>query len=418
MLPSYDFLVGYGAVNLFRNVRRELTPDVFDRVEAATGQRGMAGRQVAEVLTVVSKIVLHTGKNVHQLTVEDLFAFRAWNISRYNRHKSGLHGAWDVLRDVGILDADATLRATLRRGQTTIEEMVDRRQIRCRPVRDVLVRYLSERAPALDFSSLRQLATTLAGTFWTDIERHHPGIDTLDLPAELADAWKQRLAHTTKKGLEGRERKGRLEILARVRTFDLDIQEWAHEDASWAPWTVRSPVQRSETEGMAKRNRARTAEVHQRIRERLPHLPVLVDAAERHHAEQVSLLAAARAAAVGEVFEHAGATYRRSAYKWDGRRSVTQHGPEAVLVENTTTGETVELIRAEENAFWSWAIIETLRHTGVRVEELLEITHLALVSYRLPETGKSCHCYRSFRPRAMRSGCCSSPRSWPACWPR
>jgi len=33
--------------------------------------------------------------------------------------------------------------------------------------------------------------------------------------------------------------------------------------------------------------------MHQRVRERLPHLPVLVDAAERHRAQQTALLAAA-----------------------------------------------------------------------------------------------------------------------------
>ncbi|WP_308168760.1 tyrosine-type recombinase/integrase [Nonomuraea sp. NEAU-A123] len=48
----------------------------------------------------------------------------------------------------------------------------------------------------------------------------------------------------------------------------------------------------------------------------------------------------------------------------------------------------LELLRQEENAFWAWAIIETLRHTGVRIEELLELTHLALISYRLPDTGE------------------------------
>lgn len=388
VLPSYDFLAGYGAVTLFTNVRSELRPEVFAQADHATRKRGMAGRQIAEVLTILSKIVLHTGKDLDRLTTEDIFEFRAWNLSRYARHKGGIHGAWDVLRDLGVLDADATLRATLRRGQPSTDELVDQRQIRCRPVRDVLVRYLNERRPSMDFSSLRQLATTLAGTYWADIERHHPGIDTLDLPTEVADGWKQRLTHVTKPGLGGRERKGRLEILARVRTFYLDIQEWAHEDPSWAPWAVRSPVQRSETEGVAKRNRARTAEVHQRIRERLPHLPILVDTAERHRAEQAGLLVAARATAVGEVFEHDGMAYRRTAYKWDGRRSVTQHGPDAVLVENPAIGERVELLRAEEDAFWAWAIIEILRHTGVRVEELLEITHLALVSYRLPETGE------------------------------
>lgn len=133
VLPSYDFLVGYQAVTLFRNVRRELKPKVFARVEAAATKRGMAGRQIAEVLTVLSKIVLHTGNDVDELTADDLFEFRAWNINRYNRHKGGLHGAWDVLRDLGILDADATLRAALRKGQPTITEMVDRRQIGADP---------------------------------------------------------------------------------------------------------------------------------------------------------------------------------------------------------------------------------------------------------------------------------------------
>ena len=33
-------------------------------------------------------------------------------------------------------------------------------------------------------------------------------------------------------------------------------------------------------------------------------------------------------------------------------------------------------------------MIETLRHTGVRLEELLEITHLALTSYQLPDTAE------------------------------
>jgi hypothetical protein len=60
-----------------------------------------------------------------------------------------------------------------------------------------------------------------------------------------------------------------------------------------------------------------------------------------------------------------------------------------LLVENQATGEQTDLLRAEDDAFWAWAIIETLRHTGVRHEELLEITHLALVSYRLPTTGET-----------------------------
>jgi site-specific recombinase XerD len=57
-------------------------------------------------------------------------------------------------------------------------------------------------------------------------------------------------------------------------------------------------------------------------------------------------------------------------------------------VTDEESGERIELLRKEEDAFWAWAIIETLRHTGVRVEELLELTHLALISYRLPDSGE------------------------------
>jgi hypothetical protein len=197
VLPSYDFLVGYGAVRLFADVRTEISARAFHNAEAAARRGGMAGRQVAEVLTVLSKIVLHTGKELDEVTADDLFEFRAWNISRYARHKGGIHGAWNVLRDIGVLDAPQSLRATLRLGQPTTEELVAQRKLQCGPVRDLLIRYLNERRPGMDFSSFRQLTWTLAGTFWGDLERHHPGIDTLDLPPEVADAWKARLSFTT-----------------------------------------------------------------------------------------------------------------------------------------------------------------------------------------------------------------------------
>ena len=38
----------------------------------------------------------------------------------------------------------------------------------------------------------------------------------------------------------------------------------------------------------------------------------------------------------------------------------------------------------EELAFWEWAIVETLRHSGVRIEELPELTHLSIRQYRRP----------------------------------
>ena len=84
------------------------------------------------------------------------------------------------------------------RGQPSCEQLIDRYRIACRPVRDVLVDYLRERQPAVDFSSLQRLAYLLGKLFWADLEAHHPGIDSLQLPREVAAAWKQRVMTRTR----------------------------------------------------------------------------------------------------------------------------------------------------------------------------------------------------------------------------
>ena len=38
--------------------------------------------------------------------------------------------------------------------------------------------------------------------------------------------------------------------------------------------------------------------------------------------------------------------------------------------------------------FWAWAIVEVLRATGIRVEQLLELSHHSVVKHRLPTTGE------------------------------
>lgn len=105
--------------------------------------------------------------------------------------------------------APATLRELGPTGQQTPAELIDRYHLRCRPLRDLLVDYLCERQPALDYVSLKSLAHALGKRFWADIEHHHPGIDTLRLPVEVADAWKQRLKTKTKTVTTGDRRENR-----------------------------------------------------------------------------------------------------------------------------------------------------------------------------------------------------------------
>jgi hypothetical protein len=200
------------------------------------------------------------------------------------------------LHALGVFPADApaTIRAFgMARGQLTIEEIVDRYQLQCKPVRDLLVDYLRERQPALDYGSMQVIGSSLAGLFWARIEALAPGIGMLRLPPEVARAWKEDL-QTVKRTVTGPDgqktviTKPRLSVkneLIRVRAFYLDIAQWATEEPErWAQWAVPSPVSDAEV-NWAKERRHRKARMDQRTRERLPVLPVLTrTAAERRNA--------------------------------------------------------------------------------------------------------------------------------------
>jgi integrase len=384
--PGYDYFARTKAAFLFEQAPHVISAELFERLSRDAAAATITTREHTLARRALVKLALHTGKNVEHLSAEDLFEFRDW-MSRHGKANKGLGTAWDLLRGVGVLSTAGSLRESARRGQRTVSELVDVYGIRSHTVRQVLIRYMEERRPSLDYNSLRSIASHLVGLFWADIEAHHPGIDSIDLPEDVTQAWKERLLVVRSKDGRTRPRTTRLETLTKVRAFYLDIQEWAHTDPSWVAWAVRSPVRRGDTDGIIKARRQATARMHQRVRERLPQLPVLVDIAERHRDAQRAMLDAAAASPAGSLFTCAGHRYRRVVAK-AGPGGQRYRGPDTVVAEDADTGTRIDVTRAEDDAFWAWAMIETLRHTGVRLEELLEITHLALTSYQLPETGE------------------------------
>ncbi|MGW0820686.1 hypothetical protein [Streptomyces sp. NPDC002845] len=95
-------------------------------------------------------------------------------------------------------DDPASLRLrNLRPVQLTIEQLVDRFHLQCRPIRDLIVDYLKERRPSVDCNTLQNLSRAIAGNFWADLEAHHPGIDSTDLPSDTATGWKERFRAVT-----------------------------------------------------------------------------------------------------------------------------------------------------------------------------------------------------------------------------
>ena len=308
--------------------------------------------------------------------------------------EAGVHGAvradsaacYRALRATGIFGPAAPdrLRQLRTAGQRTPEELIGRHQLACRPIRDLLVDYLRERQPAIDYGSLEQLARRL-GMFWADLERHHPGIDSLHLPADVADGWKQRLRTKPKtitaadgsKTVIDVERICYREFLTPVRAFYLDLAQWAIDDpARWGPWVAPCPVGPAETiQGKVQRHRK--SRMDARTRERLPVLPVLARSAARHRRDAEALLHAARQASPGATIT-AGQTLTRSAAT----------SAASIWADDPRTGKRRNLTAEEGEAFWAWAIMEVLRATGIRVEELAQLSHHSLVQYRLPSTGE------------------------------
>ncbi|MFI1035933.1 hypothetical protein [Streptomyces sp. NPDC020951] len=240
--------------------------------------------------------------------------------------------------------------------------------------------YLRERQAGIDHSTLRNLAYELGRLFWKDLELHHPRIDSLQLAPQVAAAWKERVqVITTDRGT--RPRASAVNCMTVVRAFYLDIAHWATADpGSWGPWVAPCPI-RLEEASHTKCKQHRKARMDQRTRERMPILPVLVAVADKARHETAERLAAAQQAMPGEEFTVLGERLRRPVLSH--RRGGTR-----IWAEDPDTGERRDLTLEEHHGFWTWATVEVLRRTGIRVEELTELSHHSFIQYTLPSTAE------------------------------
>lgn len=354
----------------------------FADLDQACARAALASPERTQVRFRTSILMAAYGGGVRQVSTGGLQALIDVEDRRGHR-LGGRATCYRILRDVGAFDADAPTRlASLdRRRQLTCQEMVDRAGVHPGPIRDLLVDYLRERQPALDYTSLAALGYYLVTLFWSDIEAHHPEVTTLHLPRHVADAWKQRLLRTRRNGPGGSPtaRVNYRECLTPVRAFYLDLAHWAVEDSRWAPFVAPCPVGAEEV-NRRKAQRQRKSRIDSRTRERLPALPALVAEVARHRQRARDLLRAANDAMPGSRFDFGD---------HDLQRDIPARGaPERVWVRDLTTGRRRDLTREEDHAFWAWALVEVLRATGIRIEELGELNHHSLVEYSLVSTGE------------------------------
>jgi hypothetical protein len=390
--PDLGWLSGFPVSGNWRlAVAAHRDPGGFARLEATADPAAWSSRLGCHARTQVALLLIAKGGGVSDITVGDCLELREAEARTRSQQGRGrtLFYAW--LHQAGTFPpgAPVTLRFVSRMsGQVSVARLVDRYELACQPVRDLIVDYLAERQPALDYNSLEQASRNLALHFWRNLEASHPGIGSLHLPAGAAAAWKERVrvkvtARRLPDGTLAEVTSPRISViglLSAVRGFYLDIAQWATEDpARWGPWAAPCPVTEADVSSRKFATR-RKARMDQRTRERLPVLPALVRAAEKQLSDARLRLEALRAAPAGGSFTVTGTTFIRPA----GQARAIDGGAHAY----DAAGHRTDLARAEHRAFWAWAAVEFLRHTGCRIEEMLEASHHSITQYTPPGSGE------------------------------
>ena len=377
--PAYRWLLSQRMTVMLAEARAALDPGAFRGLETQAARATAWAR--SDALNKITWMVIRKGGLVGDITVGDCLELTSALEEHHFRGSAGRPLFYALLKDTGVLPAGAPsrLRALRVEGRRSVAQIVDGYGIECRPVRDLLVEYFSERAPELDHTSLRSIARNLCRLFWRDLEIHHPGIDSLHLSPQAAQAWKERLAHI--RDADGQPVRPRINYrseLVFVRAFYEDIARWAADDpARWAPWVAPSPVRAAECTQKKFKSRVKSR-MDQRTRTQLPLLPALLRAVGQQRKGAEDRITAARGTPAGDVFTAVGQEFRRRSPGQAGRVNVTE----------VATGKRRNLTHEEEAAFWSWATVEVLRHTGIRIEEMLELTHHSFIAYTLPTTGE------------------------------
>ena len=389
--PSLGWLLVPGTpVGLQAEMARVRDPGGFARLALAGQAAGANSHTTGLALRRVAAVLAAKGGVIADIIVGDCVELMQIAGDLLGGRDATSPYFYQLLRAIGVFGGAAPPgRALKTQGQLSCEQLIDRYAIDCRPVRDLLVDYLRERQPAVDYATLHELSYVLGRLFWRDLELRHPGIASLHLTAEAAAGWKQRITTKTTRlaSADGQVTEAAVprvnggEHLVTVRAFYLDLARRAAGDpARWGPWAVPCPVREADLAQRTKARSRRKSRMDQRTRERIPVLPALLAHVDALRQETARRLNAARATQPGQLFTAAGQTLRRPA-----RAHVSA---DRTWAQDPGGGRYRDLTLEEQHAFWTWAAVHVLRHAGIRIEELTELSHHSFIQYRLPATGE------------------------------
>ena len=350
--------------------------------------RHALARQQVDAEHCLARVMIRTGGRLSELRGAELLHY-ADVVRTSGRHRRE-HLAWEPLVALGVFVGEPpTLRAAWSaKGNTrqhSVATLVDRYGI---PHGFGTCSWTTSTSSNPPWTTPRWLAWPTgwcgcSGGRSCDI---NPAQADLRLSTQTITAWRERLALTT----DGQTRREIHSILIAVRAFYRDLAEWAHDDpARWGIWVAPCPVPRTADPGRV--DGETTATSHHAGPHPSPH-PTAAGLRRRRRGPP-------RLAASG-CWPPRNAGRRSSSSSTVSGSPAAGHQPLRLPAPSQPWAEVldsdpgarpvppehgrVNITRLEDDGFWAWAIIETLRHTGIRIEELLELTQLSLRHYTPP----------------------------------
>jgi len=358
--PSYRWLRDHGLGDLYQLLFDTTEREARDQLRQAAHELGLGTHALYHIWRLLGRVLAHTGKSLREVTADDLLELRAAT------HGTGhvLGGHFTVTRllfHLGIVKEPLLSPSYFRTARPTVEQLVDGFDVKNLEVRQAFVLYLKERAPALDFNSLRQLAYRLIKLFWRDIEERHPEVISLNIPAKVMEEWKRRL-----RVLPGG--KPRLEVVAilfHIRSFYLDIVQWSQTQPEvWGRYACPCPIRASDLATNRKSVLQQKARTHARIRLMQPWLSQFVAHVRSRRDEMKRLFDAALGCTEGDSFEADGVRYERLRNRLNEEKRLGTLVPVIVRRLDQPAAPTIHCRLREDRAFWAWAVTEVLRLTG------------------------------------------------------
>jgi len=389
--PTYDFIntTHFGRIHIIMGKSSDKLD--FDRLIQTAKENDFSGLMTMNALFSASFILIHTGKRLNQLTIEDIDKYRQ-NIQNGIHKTATPNGLHTLLRHLGIIESSVMTSGSRRmRGPINLDEILFKYGLpESRPLQVFRI-YLNERQSNIIPMLLRREATHLIEDFWLNILQQHPEQQDFNITWQVSQDWKSRIRNREK--LDNPiSVKLVFQVVRRFYKFLESLAEDYPND--WGDIAAHSPVTLADISIESRLKSETKQRIDKHVLDLLPYLKVFRSAIKSKHDQSRQLLEAGLSTPMGEEFTMNGVNYRRMAHH-KRQRTIFEMGASSLTILTVKNGrqKIIHPYAEEESAFWVWASMEVLLGTGLRPDELfrLQITDL---DSRTATDGQTIPCLR------------------------